>query len=156
MKKRIIIVLISLVLLAIGVVTYMVVKSDDDPKRYEGIKDSVRSEANRYLALMFSTDKKEVYLYDDDIIGATARGADKKIFLDVDGKNYCKIVVHGYVVNNEWNSKVYLKCKNYKDSDYDDMVEWLKCTRIIPNEYYKDSDMENFKCPKEKQEYLDN
>ena len=55
----------------------------------------------------------------------------------------------GKLIDNEWKVDVYLHCKDYKDSEYDDQLEWLMCNRVVSPKYYE-NDFESFICPDDK------
>lgn len=124
----------------------------DNSERYKKIKKEVEKESLAYLNLIYPVkynENGEQWLYEDDLIDKNRRGADKSILLDVDEENYCDTVVHGKVIDNEWKVDVYLHCKDYKDSEYDDQLEWLMCNRVVSPKYYE-NDFESFICPDDK------
>lgn len=157
--KKVIIICITIFTVFIGTLFsiwyFNRVKLLNRVKRYEEIRESVKKEAIEYLTLTESLDRKEEYLYDDDITNPLYRGADKNILLDIDNKSYCKAAIYGYVKDDKWNADVYIKCKNYSDEEYENTIEWLKCKRVIKTEYYE-TNFEDFVCPEYKRKYLNN
>ena len=124
----------------------------DNSERYKKIKKEVEKESLAYLNLIYPVkynENGEQWLYEDDLIDKNRRGADKSILLDVDEENYCDTVVHGKVIDNEWKVEVFINCKDFKDSKYDDQLEWLMCNRIVSTKYYE-NDFESFICPDDK------
>lgn len=154
MNSRRTIFLIITLLILFGT-TFVVFKNihDNKIKRYEEIKENVKKEAITYLTLMQSTKYvKEKYLYEDDIVNPSKRGASKNIILDVDGISYCKVAIKGYVKDDTWDANVYLKCKEYEDKSYENTILMYMCTNGVPKgyeEYYEKYDIEydNFVCP---------
>ncbi len=147
----------TLVVLIIFIVVIVLIKKESDNKRYKQIKEDVKREAEAYLEItkpiIYNPNKKE-WLYEEDIVSPLHRGANKNIILDVDKKNYCKVAIRGYVQDNKWNAKVYLKCKNYEDELYEYTLVNYMCVHGVPEgyeEYYKKYGMnhDNFNCPKE-------
>lgn len=136
-------IILFLVLLIIGC------NKKDNSERYDEIKKEVEKESLAYLNLSYPikyNDNGEQWLYEDDLIDKKRRGADKSILLDVDEENYCDTVVHGKVIDNEWKVEVFINCKDFKDSEYDDQLEWLMCNRVVSSKYYE-IDFEHYKCP---------
>lgn len=124
----------------------------NNSERYDEIKKEVEKESLAYLNLIYPVkynENVEQWLYEDDLIDKNRRGADKSILLDVDEENYCDTVVHGKVIDNEWKVEVFINCKDFKDSEYDDQLEWLMCNRIVSTKYYE-NDFESFICPDDK------
>lgn len=147
----------TLVVLIIFIVVIVLIKKESDNKRYKQIKEDVKREAEAYLEItkpiIYNPNKKE-WLYEEDIVSPLHRGANKNIILDVDKKNYCKVAIRGYVQDNKWNAKVYLKCKNYEDELYEYTLVNYMCVHGVPEgyeEYYKKYGMnhDNFNCSKE-------
>lgn len=147
----------TLVVLIIFIVVIVLIKKESDNKRYKQIKEDVKREAEAYLEItkpiIYNPNKKE-WLYEEDIVSPLHRGANKNIILAVDKKNYCKVAIRGYVQDNKWNAKVYLKCKNYEDELYEYTLVNYMCVHGVPEgyeEYYKKYGMnhDNFNCPKE-------
>ena len=157
MKKKIILILLLAVLIIIVSILLLVINHINEMKRYKQIKEDVKREAETYLEItkpiIYNPNKKE-WLYEEDIVSPLHRGANKNIILDVDKKNYCKVAIRGYVQDNKWNAKVYLKCKNYEDELYEYTLVNYMCVHWVPEgyeEYYKKYGMnhDNFNCPKE-------
>lgn len=99
-------------------------KNNLEMKRYKQIKEDVAYETEKFLNSSLPpeyNDGREEYLYEDDITHPQARGADKSILLDVNKKTYCKAAIYGKCVNNKWNIKVYISCKDYTDKEYEDV-----------------------------------
>lgn len=155
MKKKIIIFLILLLITIGSNIILKNIKHNNELKRYKQIKENVRKEAISYLTITSIPLKKgyEKYLYEDDIVNPLKRGADKKIIIDIDKKSYCKTAIKGFVKNNRWDAKVYIKCKKYEDKEYEDTLLILMCMNGVPKgyeEYYNKygQEYDNLTCPK--------
>ncbi len=157
MKKKIIVLSIIAIIIIISII-FNIQKTN----RYSEIKEDVRKEAIAYLTLIRGANvnlTEEEYLYEDDIINPLHRGADKKILLDIDKKSYCKVAIKGFINNNKWDAKVYLKCNKYEDKLYEETILMYLCIKGVPEgyeNYYKKYGMQydNFVCPKDIQEKL--
>ena len=157
MKKKIIVLSIIAIIIIISII-FNIQKTN----RYSEIKEDVRKEAIAYLTLIRGANvnlTEEEYLYEDDIINPLHRGADKKILLDIDKKSQCKVAIKGFINNNKWDAKVYLKCNKYEDKLYEETILMYLCIKGVPEgyeNYYKKYGMQydNFVCPKDIQEKL--
>ncbi len=63
-----------ILLIVIGMLIGVVLKNKANYRRYEEIKKDVKEEAIKYLTITRSTDSKEEYLCEDDIVNPFHRG----------------------------------------------------------------------------------
>lgn len=118
MKKKIIIICISIIL--IGIV-WIIVLNNNKQHFYNNLKENMQSDIERVLyliyphctfgnvipELLFEESQNDYY------------GIDKKKLLDIDGKSYCKIKVKAKCIeNSKLNWSTFIKCKDYEDEEY--------------------------------------
>lgn len=87
---------------------------------YQELKDNIQSEIAQYIKIHspYCSVGSSSSTIDEEILMVQA-GIDKKKFLDVDGKSYCKVKVNiRCVAENEHDFDTYLKCKDYVDKGY--------------------------------------
>ena len=119
MKKKIIIILIPILLILVGI-TWKFVSNYKNQNYYQELKDSIQPEIAQYIKISspYCTVGSGTSTIDDEILMVQA-GIDKKKFLDIDGKSYCKVKVNiRCVAENEHEWDTYLKCKDYKDKEF--------------------------------------
>ena len=125
MKKKLIIVGVLIVILAIGIVTSLSYKKYSNNKRYKTIKMEIEEEAKRYLKVShpYCTPGSGSFTIKEDAL-LVQWAMDKKKLLDVDGKSYCKVRVEVIcAAENELDTDVYIKCNDYVDENYSNWEE---------------------------------
>lgn len=125
MKKKLIIVAVFIVILVITIVAGLNYKKYSHNKRYETIKTEIEEEAKRYLKVShpYCTPGNASYTINEDAL-LVQWAMDKKKLLDIDGKSYCKVRVEVMcVAENELDTDVYIKCKDYEDKNYSNWEE---------------------------------
>ena len=89
-------------------------------KYYQDLKDNIHEDISKYIKINgpYCSVGSASYTIDEETLMVQA-GIDKKKFLDMDGKSYCKVKVNvRCVAENEHDFDTYLKCKNYEDKEY--------------------------------------
>ena len=126
MKKKIIIALIIVaIVLSVGIVAGLSYKKYSNNKRYETIKTEIEEEAKSYLKVShpYCTPGSASFTMNEDTL-LVQWAMDKKKLLDVDGKSYCKVRVEVVcIAENELDTDVYIKCKDYEDENYSNWEE---------------------------------
>lgn len=87
---------------------------------YQELKDNIQDDISRYIKISspYCSVGSGSSTIDEEILMVQA-GIDKKKFLDVDGKSYCKVKVNiRCIAENEHDFDTYLKCKDYEDEGY--------------------------------------
>ena len=138
MKKKIIIALIIVaIVLSVGTIIGLNYKSTIkkiNQEHYAKIMENIQPEIETYIKLTkfyCNPERGEntgTTVYTDETL-VNQRGMDKELLLDVDGKSYCKVRVEVMcVAENELDTDVYIKCKNYEDENYSN---WEECHLFI-------------------------
>ena len=119
MKKKIIIIFIVFLLIVLGIIWKITL--DYQKQNYsQELKDNIQDDISRYIKISspYCSVGSGSSTIDEEILMVQA-GIDKKKFLDIDGKSYCKVKVNiRCVAENEHEWHTYLKCKDYKDEGY--------------------------------------
>ena len=126
MRKKLVRNLIVIVsVLIIGGIIGLIYKKHSIDKRYEVIRTEIEKEAIRYLKISHphcSTGSSSFAINENTLLVQLAM--DKNKLLDVDGKSYCKVRVEVIcVAENELDTDVYIKCKDYEDKNYSNWEE---------------------------------
>ena len=125
MKKKLIIVAVFVIILVIGIIAGLNYKKYSNNKRYETIKMEIEEEAKRYLKVRhpYCTPGSSSFTMNEDTL-LVQWAMDKNKLLDVDGKSYCKTRIEVMcVAENELDTDVYIKCKDYEDINYSNWEE---------------------------------
>ena len=126
MEKKIIISLIVIVVIfGIGIILGLKYKNYSINKRYEIIKTEIKEEAISYLKVShpYCVPGNANYTINEDTL-LIQWAMDKKKLLDVDGKSYCKVRIEVMCLSeNELDTDVYIKCKDYEDKNYSNWEE---------------------------------
>lgn len=124
-KKIIISLIVVVVILVIGIITGLKYKDYSINKRYETIKTEIEEEAKRYLKISnpYCTPGDANFTIDEETL-FIQWAMDKSKLLDVDYKSYCKARIEVTCVReNELDTDVYIKCKDYEDKNYSNLEE---------------------------------
>lgn len=138
-KKKIIIIAAFLVVLAIAIISILSYKNYTINKRYETIKMEIEEEAKRYLKVShpYCTPGSASFTMNEDTL-LVQWAMDKNKLLDVDGKSYCKTRIEVMcVAENELDTDVYIKCKDYEDENYSNWEERGQNESHITNSFEK-------------------
>ena len=86
---------------------------------YQELKNGIQEEISHYIKISSPYCSVGSSGSIDEKILIVQAGIDKKKFLDIDGKSYCKVKVNiRCVAENEHSWDTYLKCKDYEDEGY--------------------------------------
>lgn len=119
MKKKIIIIFIAFLLIVLGIIWKFAVDYQKQ-NYYQELKNSIQEDISNYIKISspYCLVGSSSSTIDEEILMVQA-GIDKKKFLDVDGKSYCKVKVNiRCIAENEHEWDTYLKCKDYEDEGY--------------------------------------
>lgn len=125
MRKKLIIIAVFILIVVIGIVAVLSYKKHLNSKRYETIKIEIEEEAKRYLKVShpYCTPGSGSFTMNEDTL-LVQWAMDKRKLLDVNGKSYCKTRIEvTCVANNELDTDVYIKCKDYEDENYSNWEE---------------------------------
>lgn len=118
MRKMLFIVPVAVVIIITIILVCM--SNSKEKNYYQELKDGIQEDISKYIKINgpYCSVGSASYTIDEEILMVQA-GIDKKKFLDIDGKSYCKVKVNvRCVAENEHEWDTYLKCKDYEDEGY--------------------------------------
>ena len=118
MKKKIIIIFIAFLLIVLGII-WKITLDYQKQNYYQELKNGIQEDISHYIKISSPYCSVGSSGSIDEKILIVQAGIDKKKFLDIDGKSYCKVKVNiRCVAENEHDFDTYLKCKDYEDEGY--------------------------------------